>query len=216
MIKKTGDGSSTFYVPELKEHYHSIYGAIRESEHVFILNGLLALKRKRINILEVGFGTGLNILLSCLNARKSYSPVCYTALEPYPLTQREAGLLNFGEILKIPGAGDLLNKIHQAPWEQPRLLSRTFSLEKYAEKIETFEFSKQYHLVYFDAFAPAVQPEIWDLVVFQKIAGQMQKSGILVTYCAKGQVRRNLEKSGLKVERLPGPPGKREMLRAAK
>jgi len=212
-LKLTEDGSHTLYVPELNEHYHSVFGARTESMHVFIENGLKHLNKKNIKILEIGFGTGLNALLTILN--KGATNIEYHSLEKYPLSAEVENSLLFSPE-QTAFETDIFKRIHATPWNQPGSVAPGFTLLKQEADLLTFHFSDSYDLVYFDAFAPDVQPELWTEGVFQKIFSAMNSEGVITTYSAKGEVRRTLQKVGFKVERLPGPPGKREMLRGTK
>ncbi len=212
-LKLSEDGSHTLYVPELDEHYHSVYGARTESLHVFIRNGLEFSTKKNIKILEVGFGTGLNALLTALNKEEKKTE--YHSLEKYPLT---AGLES---ILKSSPDSteeeiELFRKIHNAKWEEPAEIIPEFTLLKMEADLLDVSLPATYNLVFFDAFGPDVQPELWTEDVFRKLFNSMHKGGILTTYSAKGTVRRAMQSVGFTVERLPGPPHKREMLRAVK
>ena len=211
------DGSHTLFVPELDEHYHSIHGAIQESKHVFIETGLKALPEnlKEINILEIGFGTGLNAFLTLLIAEETGKKINYTGLELYPLPAEIAAKLNYASIL-APDKENLFRALHQIPWEKNDNITENFTFQKLNTSASDIDFKNTFHLVYFDAFAPEKQPELWSTEVFKKMHDALLPGGILVTYCAKGQVRRNMLEAGFIVERLPGPPHKREMLRARK
>ena len=215
-LKITGDGTSTIYNELLDEHYHSVHGAKQESLHVFIKNGLsfyiqsYPLKSK-YSILELGFGTGLNCILSLLNNLNSVARIYYNAIEP--------NILDFNKIKKLNfnlSNNDLIffEKIHQLNWEIEYKVHHNFFLKKFNTDFKSFKTIDSYDIIYFDAFAPTKQPSLWTIEVFEKIFNLIKENGILVTYCAKGQVRRDLESVGFKVERLEGPPGKREMLRA--
>ncbi|MDR0892870.1 MAG: tRNA (5-methylaminomethyl-2-thiouridine)(34)-methyltransferase MnmD [Mediterranea sp.] len=215
-IEKTADGSATLYVPELEEHYHSIKGAWTESQHVFVDKGLKASGAKRPSILEVGFGTGLNAWLTLLEAEQSGRAVHYTTLELYPL-----------ELSLIQGMGytsdERFTQLHEAPWEQEVTITPHFTLLKHQADANAFVRSHLlrpqagFDVVYFDAFAPEKQPELWSQELFNNLSCLLKSGGILTTYCAKGVVRRMLQAAGLTTERLPGPPGgKREILRARK
>ncbi len=212
----TSDGSHTFFVPSLDEHYHSIHGALQESRHVFIKSGLESLHvSKSINILEIGFGTGLNALLAMQFAHQNQINVLFTSLEKYPLQKGEFSQLNYGHVLGkawIP----YFQKLHECPWGQTVPISESFLLKKINADLLTVSFNETYDIIFFDAFGPDKQPELWSVAIFEKLYHCLQNLGVLVTYSAKGQVRRNLTASGFEVERLPGPPGKREMLRATK
>jgi len=213
-IIETGDGSHTLYNRVLNEHYHSIHGSINEAEHVFISKGLfyLAEKQNDIDILEVGFGTGLNAFLSSLNRGKL--SINYTGLEPYPVEPKLLEELNYVQQIDL-GKREVFNLIHASNWEMWTEISSGFSLFKSRKSIQEFD-KGEFDLVYFDAFAPRPQPEMWEVEIFQRCYDLLRKGGVLVTYCAKGQVRRNMQVCGFEVERLEGPPGKREMLRALK
>ncbi len=215
-IIPTADGSHTLYVPALDEHYHSVHGAIQESNHVFIEAGLKQLIHlPEINVFEVGFGTGLNAFLTLKYALENRIKINYQAIEKYPLLPAEFEALNF--------TGGQNNKefqqflmLHQSPWEKWIAIEPNFRLYKIEGSLEKSDFEGNIHLVYFDAFAPDKQSELWSDEIFSRLFNKMAAGGILVTYCAKGQVRRNLQSAGFKTERIPGPPGKREMLRARK
>ncbi|MBI9064538.1 MAG: tRNA (5-methylaminomethyl-2-thiouridine)(34)-methyltransferase MnmD [Marinilabiliaceae bacterium] len=212
-LKISGDGSHTLYVPELEEHYHSVNGAINESMHVFIEAGLKQCQKDTISILEIGLGTGLNAYLTLCN--KSDKSIRYHALEKYPVSEELANQLNF-----VPGDDKegqvLFRKLHHLPWNQMELLTADFLLHKQETDLLSVVFNSTYDLVYFDAFAPEKQPEMWSDEIFSKIYQAMNSGGILTTYCAKGVIRRRLQACGFIVERLPGPKGKREMIRATK
>lgn len=211
------DGSHTLFVPELCEHYHSVHGAVQESRHVFINAGLKACKQEQLNVLEIGFGTGLNAFLSFYEAEMSGLEINYMAYEPFPLGSEIWKKLNHWQFIDHAKARDTFNLIHSSEWGRGVALNERFTLKKIIEKIEKALLSENhFNLVYFDAFAPAIQPELWTLQIFSKIYRAVAADGILVTYSAMGEVRRNLIKAGFSVERLPGPPGKREMLRAWK
>jgi tRNA U34 5-methylaminomethyl-2-thiouridine-forming methyltransferase MnmC len=212
----TGDGSHTLYIPDLGEHYHSIHGAIQESEHVFIQTGLALLKEKKtIRILEIGYGTGLNALLTLKYAAKNYLSIEYTTIEKYPLQPNEYNLLNYGRVLGNEWEKPFLT-LHECPWELKNEITPHFKLTKLTVDLVSIDFEDCFDLIFFDAFGPDIQPDLWTEPVFQTMYQAINIGGILVTYSAKGQVRRNLIASGFYVERLAGPPGKREMLRATK
>lgn len=214
VFEPTADGSGTLYVPELDEHYHSVKGAYTESRHIFIEMGLQASTAPSPHVLEVGLGTGLNALLAWQAADEAKRPVHYTALELYPLSWQEVSLLKYEHATE-------LEKIHTTPWEIDVALSPYFTLKKV--KCDATSYLKQHNpstlfdVVFFDAFAPEKQPELWSEEIFQGIYQTMNVGGLLTTYCAKGCVRRLLQSIGFIMERLPGPPGgKREMLRGRK
>ena len=218
-IEITGDGSHTLYVPELKEHYHSVFGAIAESRHIFIDAGFRYIysKSEGIRILEIGFGTGLNALLTCMEAEISGKKVEYSAIELNPVGDEIYSRLNFNELVNYPGSREIFLRLHQSPWNEKVQINTGFSLDKI--NISLHEFKPQlaaFDLVYFDAFGPDIQPEMWTEDVFIMMASGLKKCGVLVTYSTKGLVKRNLISSGFKIEKLPGPRGKREILRATK
>jgi tRNA U34 5-methylaminomethyl-2-thiouridine-forming methyltransferase MnmC len=206
----TADGSHTIYVPELNEHYHSMNGAVQESMHVYVEAGFNHCDKQQISVLEFGFGTGLNALLTFREAQRRNVSVSYTALEKYPLPEELIARLNCGLETHLPA---IFKKLHIAAWNESREISPFFSLEKVQADFYDYDFPGFYDVVFYDAFGPDKQPEVWSQVLFDKIYGHLHPQGILTTYCAKGEVRRMLQRAGFAVERLPGPPGKREMLR---
>ncbi len=209
ILQQTADGSATLFVPGLDEHYHSVKGARTESVHVFIDMGLRACPVAAPRVLEVGFGTGLNALLTWDEAERARRPVFYTTLELYPLRLDEALSLGYGGRLRA---------LHEAEWEREVLLSPCFTLCKRQADFTTLPLpAGAFDVVYFDAFAPDKQPAMWTEERFAALFAALSPGGILATYCAKGEVRRRLQRAGFCVERLPGPPGgKREILRARK
>ncbi|MGB5944277.1 MAG: tRNA (5-methylaminomethyl-2-thiouridine)(34)-methyltransferase MnmD [Leeuwenhoekiella sp.] len=219
-IVKTADGSTTLYIPDWEEHYHSTHGAINEAKHVFMKMGLQPKFEDKavnsINILEVGFGTGLNALLTVMEALKNGVQINYTGLEAYPLTDVEVKSLNYTELLEGFASAKYFQAIHEAPWNEPQAITENFQLFKNQMLLEDFSEKENLDLIYFDAFCARVQPELWSEAIFEKMFQALRLNGTLVTYSAKGSVRRAMQAAGLKVERLPGPPGKREMLRAIK
>jgi tRNA U34 5-methylaminomethyl-2-thiouridine-forming methyltransferase MnmC len=214
-IVTTDDGSHTLYVDELAEHYHSKYGAITESKHVFIDAGLKRCQKKHIRILEMGFGTGLNALLTFAEVRKSDLSINYTAIEKYPLETAITDSLNYGSFIENIDA-ELVKLIHDVPWEHEMVIRSGFTLKKMKCDMHQIDQVDEFDLVYFDAFAPEKQPELWTKDLFCRIFLSMRSNSILTTYSSKGTVRRNLEAAGFLVEKIPGPPGKREMTRAHK
>jgi tRNA U34 5-methylaminomethyl-2-thiouridine-forming methyltransferase MnmC len=219
ILETTADGSHTLFVPELNEHYHSTHGALQESELVFIQNGLYHLPEylKEINLLEIGFGTGLNALLTVLEAKKQRRKINYVAIEPDPVDQEFLDKLNYATKIGGSEAIGYYNKLHAAGWDYPEFLSDYFIISKVKAKLNEIALrDEQFHLVYFDAFGPDVQPELWTEQVFAQLFKCMKPEGILVTYSCKGTVKRALKAAGFTIEKLPGPAGKREVLRAVK
>lgn len=214
----TADGSSSIFVPDFDEHYHSVHGAMQESLHVFINAGLnyMAEKQKTISILEVGFGTGLNALLTYFYANKADLTINYTALEKFPLEMKLVETLNYPEILNIPQATEILNTMHALTWNAAVNLSTQFLFNKRHIDLLDFLSTEQFDVIYFDAFAPSAQPELWTVSVFENMFNALKNNGILTTYCAKGSVKRSMKEVGFKIESLTGPIGKREMTRARK
>ena len=211
-IQITSDGSHTLYVPELDEHYHSINGAIQESRHVFIEVGLNQCSKDSISVLELGFGTGLNAFLTALEAEKQGKRIIYTTLEKYPLPESITHQLNYAANRDIP----LFSQLHHCEWEKLVPLTPFFSLHKIQTDFSDYHYSGPYDVVYYDAFAPNKQANGWTVHIFRHIFQGMTDGGMLTTYCAKGEVRRMMLSAGFQVERIPGPPGKREMLRGVK
>jgi tRNA U34 5-methylaminomethyl-2-thiouridine-forming methyltransferase MnmC len=211
-IEKTLDGSHTFFVPELKEHYHSTNGALTESQHVFIKNGLEEIPKKKVSILEIGFGTGLNAILSFLFAQKEKISIDYHAIELYPIPKDKIDELNFASLTAIDQT--IIESFHASVWDSEINITPFFTLHKINGDLTKTSFVNKFDLIYFDAFAPDKQPEMWTENIFAHLFDRTNENGILTTYCAKGVVRRLLQSVGYKTERLPGPPGKREMLRA--
>jgi len=217
----TDDGSSSLELLDAKEQYHSSFGAIQEAQFVYIKNGLNYIFSKfennnNIVILEMGFGTGLNAFLSYLFAKENHINIDYTGIEAYPLNADEISQLNYIEQLNVKQDGEVFTEFHSLKQNKIVQLKPNFSLIKYFKKLETIKINSRFNLIYFDAFGPAIQPELWTESIFKKMFEVMLPQGVLVTYSAKGQVRRNMQQIGFIVERLPGPPGKREMLRATK
>ena len=212
----TQDGSVTLYSDELKESYHSCFGAIGEAQHVFIANGLKFLEgRPNIKILEMGFGTGLNVLMTILNKSPDVN-IEYTAIDNNPLTQDIVSKLNYPKVLDSDMAYSLLDKIHSTQWNEFQWITDNFKLCK--ERINFLDWNKKevFDLIFYDAFAPRVVPDLWGEDAFIIISNMSRKGSVFVTYCAKGEVRRSLEHYGFRVDRLKGPLGKREMLRGIK
>ena len=215
-IFETADGSSSLHVDELDEQYHSKHGAIAESRHIYIENGFKVLKHSPLHILEMGLGTGLNALLTYFESKSKDLPVNYTALEKYPLTLEEVSALNYPSFIEDKNAASVLKEIHSCPWGASQEIAPVFKLLKIKEDLRKFRTNQRFHLVYFDAFAPDVQPALWTEKIIRNLYNLLLPGGILVTYSAKGSVRRRMEKVGFTVNRIPGPAGKRHMVRAGK
>ena len=217
VIIQTADGSSSVSVLGLNVFYHSKYGAIQESQHVYIEAGLHHLLNtsttKHLNLFEMGFGTGLNCFLTAIEAMNKNVSIHYTAVEAYPLSEEEWRQLNYTGSLDHD---ELFSAIHLAAWNKDVVIHQNFTLNKINIDLVNFSTSRPYHLIYYDAFAPAAQPGLWTKEIFEKLYGMMIPGGILVTYCSKGDVKRAMLAAGFSVEKLQGPQGKREMLRALK
>lgn len=213
-IEITADGSATIYVPQLDEHYHSVKGALTESLHIFRDCAFLCHPEvnRPLRVLEIGFGTGLNAVVTAMAANESHQ-AHYISLELFPVEMEMVEKLNYGEMVD----SNLLMALHQAQWESPQPITQFFTLEKRKCDFTQCVLPNEIDIVYFDAFAPEKQPEMWSEELFARIYASMSDGGILTTYCAKGEIRRRLQRVGFIVERLQGPPGgKREILRATK
>ena len=242
-IITTKDNSHTIFLPHLNEHYHSIHGAIQESDHVFIKNGLEyyvntfiktnskhpsplvdpsrlqregqgeVLKKLNISILEIGFGTGLNALLTLLKASEfSQVQINYSTIEAHPLPMEIIEQLNYTSILGLSS----FNLLHLTEWNKPIEITNNFTIHKIHNTLQQINLTEKYHIIFFDAFAPEKQPEMWTKEIFEKLFLHLHPQSILVTYCAKGIIKRTLKEIGFSIEALQGPPGKREMIRAIK
>jgi len=224
-VRRTADGSATLYVPALDEHYHSRHGARQESAHVFISAGLQPLLEaglggpcaRPLHLLEVGLGTGLNAVLTLVAAQQAGAAVAYDGLETVPLPASVVDALAQKWAAESPDTVDLLRALHAAPWAEAHPLASQFFLTKLPSALEEAVLPTGYYdLIYFDAFAPDKQPELWTEAIFQQLYEAAAPGAVLVSYCAQGQFRRNLRAAGWRTEKLPGPPGKREMTRAVK
>ncbi len=215
-IITTADGSKTIQISDWDEQYHSKHGAIQEAYHVFIKHGLSLFIDRKISILEIGFGTGLNAFITLLEAKKRELQIEYRGIEKYPVSPEELRQLNYISELDAEKFESAFLKMHQSPWEEEVAISEDFSLAKQQKYFLEINDKEAFDLIYFDAFGARVQPELWTEDIFSIMYDAMKNDGILVTYAAKGSVRRAMQAVGFTVERLPGPPGKREMLRAKK
>ncbi len=209
----TEDGSKSLFLPQMNETYHSKYGAWTESEHVFIKAGYQHINLPEIKILEIGFGTGLNVLLTWLQQLQDGKSIYFETLEKHPLKAEVTDQINAFSSLEVQ---QKFQAIHRAKWQQKVSLSEDFVLFKNQTDLTAYQTDTHFDLIYFDAFAPDKQPEMWTTAIFEKMYNCLSKGGVLVTYSAKGSVRRTMQAAGFRVERLPGPPHKREMLRAVK
>lgn len=223
-IIETEDGSNTLYVPELHEHYHSVHGAVQESMHIFIQAGVAFFTEMTagrftasspLYILEAGFGTGLNAYLTCIHATQMKLPIEFHTLEKYPLTSEETEKLNYTATASNEER-KYFQELHACPWEEIHHINPYFKICKHLTDLRNICFENQFHIIFFDAFNPDVQPHLWNVDTLTRYYNALQPGGILVTYCVKGCVKRALREIGFTLERLPGPPGKREMLRATK
>ncbi|MEM1001883.1 MAG: tRNA (5-methylaminomethyl-2-thiouridine)(34)-methyltransferase MnmD [Bacteroidota bacterium] len=222
-IITTSDGSKTIQIEDWNEQYHSIHGALQEANHVFIKHGLLFFcsefisesHEKSINVLEIGFGTGLNAFLTLIKAEELAIKINYTGVEAYPVSKEELTQLDYADFIS-PNHRFYFESMHHINWEKRLVISPVFSLLKQEKFFKDISDQNEFDLIYFDAFGARVQPGLWTESIFEKMFTALRDNGVLVTYSAKGSVRRAMEAVGFKVERLPGPPGKREMLRAQK
>ncbi|MCG8323249.1 MAG: tRNA (5-methylaminomethyl-2-thiouridine)(34)-methyltransferase MnmD [Cytophagales bacterium] len=216
----TEDGSHTLYMESIHETYHSFHGAWQESDHVFVKAGLDYVIRSNphrpINLLEIGFGTGLNALLTMLNVFNKNYAINYHGLEPFPLDPELIKNLNYIDFLENPHEVELFQRLHSSNWDIPVAIMDNFILYKHKITLQAYQPSLAFELIYFDAFAPGKQPELWTRDVIKKVTDLLVPGGILVTYCARGQFKRDLAMLGLKVETLNGPRGKKEMVRAVR
>ncbi len=220
----TDDGSHSIEIPEMNVTYHSFHGAIKESKHVFIEAGLYKAldtaafggTSDTIHIFEMGFGTGLNALLTLIEAEKFKQEIYYETVELSPLDKEEIKSLNYCEQLQHNDLQSTFEQLHFCEWEKEIEITDNFILKKLNTNLIKFSTERKFNLIYFDAFAPNAQPELWTEEIFKKMFSILKSGGILVTYCSKGTVRRAMQAACFTVEKIQGPPGKREMLRAKK
>lgn len=215
-IIKTSDGSTTIHIPEWNEQYHSIHGAIQEANHVYINNGLKYKSSNEIAVLEIGFGTGLNSFMTFLAAQNKEFLIEYVGVEAYPILEEELLKLNYVAELGATQFAKIFESFHSCSWEEKHQITPNFSLLKRKQFFHEIDDKNKFDIIFFDAFGARVQPELWTEEIFLKMFLALKSKGVLVTYAAKGSVRRAMQSVGFSVERLPGPPGKREMLRAVK
>jgi tRNA U34 5-methylaminomethyl-2-thiouridine-forming methyltransferase MnmC len=215
-ILRTNDGSTTIHLPEWDECYHSKHGAIQEAQHVFIKNGLCLFLNQSVAILEIGFGTGLNAFITFLEAEKRNQTIEYTGVEAYPVATDEVLAMNYVAELNAENQQVIFEKMHESNWGEKTVLSTNFCLTKRKQFFDEITDLEQFDLIYFDAFGYRVQPELWSTTIFEKMYKALKKQGVLVTYAARGVVKRSMIEVGFTVEKLAGPPGKREMFRARK
>ncbi|MEH6536397.1 MAG: tRNA (5-methylaminomethyl-2-thiouridine)(34)-methyltransferase MnmD [Psychroserpens sp.] len=219
-IITTADGSKTIQIEEWNEQYHSVHGAIQEANHVYINRGLLfyselvSRSNKEISVLEIGFGTGLNALLTLLKAEELNQSINYVGVEAFPISSEELEQLNYPSELNIDS--DKFKKLHNCGWEESHQISDLFTLKKQQKLFKDISDVNTYDVIYFDAFGARVQPELWTEDIFKIMYNALKPNGVLTTYAAIGHVRRTLQSLGFEVERLQGPPGKRHMMRAIK
>ncbi len=215
-ILTTLDGSTTIHLPDWDESYHSKHGAIQEAYHVFIKSGLSLFEGKSVSILEIGFGTGLNAFITYLESQKVNQTINYVGVEAYPIQIEEALQMNYVSELNASNEKDVFDKMHQISWEEKHTISSNFSLTKRKQFFQDITDENAFDLIYFDAFGFRVQPELWSFEIFKKMYAALKPNGVLVTYACRSSIKNAMLECGFKVEKLPGAPGKREMLRAIK
>lgn len=215
-IIQTRDGSTTIHIKEWDECYHSRFGAIQEAQHVFIKNGLSLFENRKVSILEIGFGTGLNAFITFLESDKFRQTIDYVGVEAYPISLEEAALMNYVSELNAEKERTVFEKMHTCNWEVPIAIKDNFLLTKRNQFFNEIDDFEKFDLIYFDAFGYDVQPELWSTSIFQKMFNALKPSGVLVTYAARGVIKRSMIEVGFTVEKLQGAPGKREMFRARK
>ncbi len=216
-VIQSNDGSSTIRRSDLNETYHSIHGALNESRHVFIKNGLELIKKSQRGVFEVGFGTGLNVMTTLEWAAKNPSIlITMSSIEAFPIKMEVIKQLNYGSLFDFPEAEKLFLKIHEADWDQEIQLTSNFKFKKIHADYLNYTTNSVFDCIYFDAFAPNKQADMWEISALNKSFDLLQPNGWLTTYCAKGQLKRDLRTVGFEVSNVPGPPGKREMTLAQK
>lgn len=215
-IIRTKDGSTTIHIKDWDECYHSKHGAIQEAQHVFIKNGLALYQNQSVSILEIGFGTGLNAFITYLESKKLDLEINYVGVEAYPVSISELSAMNYVSELNADDKNAIFNLFHESNWEEKVVIDPFFTITKRQQFFEEITDCEQYDLIYFDAFGYRVQPDLWSTSIFKKMHTALRPGGKLVTYAARGVVKRSMIEVGFTVEKLPGPPGKREMFRATK
>ncbi|MEA9414438.1 tRNA (5-methylaminomethyl-2-thiouridine)(34)-methyltransferase MnmD [Flavobacterium sp. PL02] len=215
-IIQTLDGSTTIHLEEWDECYHSKHGAIQEAKHVFIQNGFSLFEDKPISILEIGFGTGLNAFITFLQSNEKKQSINYVGVEAYPVAANEVLMMNYVAELGADNYKEIFKKMHESNWDEIIELSDAFTLTKRKQFFQEIDDVETFDLIYFDAFGYRVQPELWSTEIFKRMYDSLKPNGVLVTYAARGVVKRSMIEVGFTVEKLAGPPGKREMFRARK
>jgi tRNA U34 5-methylaminomethyl-2-thiouridine-forming methyltransferase MnmC len=215
-IIKTRDGSTTIHIKDWDECYHSRFGAIQEAQHVFIKNGLSLFENQSVSILEIGFGTGLNAFITFLESQNLNQIIDYVGVEAYPILAEEVLSMNYVSELNAETERTIFEKMHECNWEEQITLRQDFLFTKRNQFFADIDDSEKFDLIYFDAFGYDVQPELWSTEIFEKMYKALKPSGVLVTYAARGVIKRSMKEVGFTVEKLPGAPGKREMFRARK
>lgn len=214
-IIRTNDGSTTIHLPEWDESYHSKHGAIQEAYHVFLKNGMSLFEGKPITVLEIGFGTGLNCFITYLESKKNNQTIDYVGVEAYPVQMDEAMQMNYPNEIDA-SESSIFKQMHECSWEFKNKLSTTFTLTKRKQFFQNIQDDATFDVIYFDAFGYRVQPELWSEAIFAAMFKALQPSGVLVTYACRTSIKNAMISAGFSVEKLPGAPGKREMLRATK
>jgi tRNA U34 5-methylaminomethyl-2-thiouridine-forming methyltransferase MnmC len=215
-ILQTKDGSTTIHIREWDECYHSKFGAIQEAQHVFIKNGLSLFQNQSVSVLEIGFGTGLNAFITFLESKKLHLKVDYVGVEGFPISNEEVESMNYVSELKAESDIAIFEKMHHCQWDENTNLDSDFVLTKRKQFFHEIKDLEYFDLIYFDAFGYRVQPELWTLEIFKIMFKALKKKGVLVTYAARSIIKKNMIEAGFTVEKLQGPPGKREMFRALK
>ena len=215
-ITTTADGSVTIFLPEWEESYHSRHGAIQEANHVFIDKGLHFVNLPKLAILEIGFGTGLNALLTLMEAKNNNLTVDYVGVEAFPISKNEVQSLNYIQTLNASQFQTAFDKCHACAWEASHPINENFTLTKNQLFFDSITYKNQFDLIYFDAFGYRVQPELWSEAIFKIMFEALKPSGVLVSYACRTPIKKAMANAGFKTEKLPGPPGKREMLRGVK